>query len=309
MSTKKKARHATPPTPAQQRARFPRIEAARAGRTLTEAATEPTHAAVEATLDAAPAEGAAERHVPVPIPAEPMADAAAAAAVMVADGQADAAAPAEAATALSAPAGDAVAVAAEPVGHAVAPELLAEAVAAGAISESSPAGASAEPGAGAAGPDAVAEAPAAQASTDSPAAEVTAEPVSTAALGIVPAPEATMPAFAPTESAAAVPQATCSGTDGHGSRAAQPTSSAGHGPAGKRSALDAAVQLLGEARRPMACPEMIATMAARGYWTSLAGKTPAATLYSAIQREINTKGERARFTKAGRGQFALAPTR
>jgi hypothetical protein len=68
--------------------------------------------------------------------------------------------------------------------------------------------------------------------------------------------------------------------------------------------VDAAAKVLGEAGRPMGCKEMIAAMAAKGYCTSPAGRTPPATLYSAIQREINTKGERGRFIKAARGQFA-----
>jgi hypothetical protein len=50
--------------------------------------------------------------------------------------------------------------------------------------------------------------------------------------------------------------------------------------------------------------EMIAAMTAKGYWTSPAGKTPAATLYAAILREITTKGADARFTKTDRGKFA-----
>jgi hypothetical protein len=56
----------------------------------------------------------------------------------------------------------------------------------------------------------------------------------------------------------------------------------------------------------MTCPEMIAAMAAGRYWASPAGRTPAATLYSALLREITTKGPHARFRKAGRGLFALA---
>src|SRR5262249_6707452 len=55
----------------------------------------------------------------------------------------------------------------------------------------------------------------------------------------------------------------------------------------KPSALDAAVRVLEEAGQPMTCPEMIEQMAAKGYWTSPGGATPAATLYSAILREIN----------------------
>jgi hypothetical protein len=35
-----------------------------------------------------------------------------------------------------------------------------------------------------------------------------------------------------------------------------------------------------------------------------ASQTPAATLYSAILREINTKGQEARFQKTERGKFA-----
>jgi hypothetical protein len=38
--------------------------------------------------------------------------------------------------------------------------------------------------------------------------------------------------------------------------------------ADKLSALDAAVKVLGETGRPMNCPELIAAMAARGYWAS-----------------------------------------
>ena len=45
-------------------------------------------------------------------------------------------------------------------------------------------------------------------------------------------------------------------------------------------------------------------MAGKGYGTSPGGKTPAATLYSAMLREIATKGDQARFTKTGRGHFA-----
>jgi hypothetical protein len=50
-------------------------------------------------------------------------------------------------------------------------------------------------------------------------------------------------------------------------------------------------------------------MAAKGYWHSPKGRTPAATLYSALLRELHTKGEQARFVKVGRGQFALRATR
>jgi len=72
----------------------------------------------------------------------------------------------------------------------------------------------------------------------------------------------------------------------------------------KLSALDAAAKVLGEAGVPMNCKEMIEAMAAKGYWTSPGGKTPHATLYAAILREISAKGKEARFAKTERGKFA-----
>jgi hypothetical protein len=54
----------------------------------------------------------------------------------------------------------------------------------------------------------------------------------------------------------------------------------------------------------MTCQEMIEAMAAKGYWTSPGGKTPSGTLYSAILRETQTKGEASRFMKTERGKFA-----
>ena len=74
----------------------------------------------------------------------------------------------------------------------------------------------------------------------------------------------------------------------------------------KLSALEAAVRVLGETKQPMTCPELIAAMAAKGYWTSPGGKTPAATLYSSILRELQNKGKEARFKKTERGKFARA---
>ena len=72
----------------------------------------------------------------------------------------------------------------------------------------------------------------------------------------------------------------------------------------KLSALDAAAQVLAESGQPMNTREMIETLAAKKLWTSPGGKTPHATLYSAILREINEKGKDARFTKTERGKFA-----
>ena len=73
----------------------------------------------------------------------------------------------------------------------------------------------------------------------------------------------------------------------------------------KLSAIDAAARVLGEADQPMNCQDMIKAMAEKGYWTSPGGKTPAATLYSAILREVQTKGNDARFKKTERGKFTV----
>jgi hypothetical protein len=72
------------------------------------------------------------------------------------------------------------------------------------------------------------------------------------------------------------------------------------------SALDAAAEVLRKAGKPMRSQEMIAAMAGQGLWTSPAGKTPHATLYAAILREIGDKGGQARFRKADRGLFEYA---
>jgi hypothetical protein len=74
----------------------------------------------------------------------------------------------------------------------------------------------------------------------------------------------------------------------------------------KLSALAAAARVLSEAKKPMSCPELIEAMAARAYWTSPNGKTPAATLAAALQREIVVKKDQARFQKTGPGRYALA---
>jgi hypothetical protein len=73
----------------------------------------------------------------------------------------------------------------------------------------------------------------------------------------------------------------------------------------KLSAIDAAAKVLGESKEPMNTKEMVEAMSAKKYWTSPGGKTPHATLYSAILREIQKKGDDARFQKAERGRFTL----
>ena len=71
----------------------------------------------------------------------------------------------------------------------------------------------------------------------------------------------------------------------------------------KLSQIAAAALVLAEAPEPMGAKEMVEAMVTRGLWTSPGGKTPEATLYAAIMREINAKGTEARFAKADRGKF------
>ena len=73
----------------------------------------------------------------------------------------------------------------------------------------------------------------------------------------------------------------------------------------KLSAMSAAAKVLADTKEPMACKELIEAMEKKGLWTSPGGKTPHATLYSAILREINAKGKEARFKKTDRGHFAI----
>jgi hypothetical protein len=68
------------------------------------------------------------------------------------------------------------------------------------------------------------------------------------------------------------------------------------------SALAAAHKILCEATEPLNVQQMIEAMTTKGYWTSPGGKTPHATLYSAILREL-AKGEASRFVKTDRGRF------
>ena len=71
------------------------------------------------------------------------------------------------------------------------------------------------------------------------------------------------------------------------------------------SALDAAAQVLAKAEKPMGAQELIAAMAEQGLWKSPAGKTPHATLYAAMLREVAAKGSASRFSKVDRGLFEL----
>lgn len=74
----------------------------------------------------------------------------------------------------------------------------------------------------------------------------------------------------------------------------------------KMSALDAAAKVLEDAGEAMGCKVLITKMEEKNLWKSPGGKTPWATLYSAMMREINTS-ETPRFVKVDRGQFEFNP--
>ena len=88
-------------------------------------------------------------------------------------------------------------------------------------------------------------------------------------------------------------------------RAAEPKKATPDRVTKKMSAIDAAAKVLGEAGAAMNCQEMIKAMGEKGYWTSPGGKTPHATLNSVILRELQNKGNDARFKKMERGKFSL----
>jgi hypothetical protein len=70
------------------------------------------------------------------------------------------------------------------------------------------------------------------------------------------------------------------------------------------SCVAAALKVLGESSEPMNAQELITAMEAKGYWTSPGGKTPHATLYSAILRDL-AKGDDSKFVKTERGRFTV----
>src|SRR5262249_8252345 len=130
-------------------------------------------------------------------------------------------------------------------------------------------------------PAVVGETPAAQAATEPPAVEWAATEATA---------EGTTPDAAGPEPTGAAPEAPGQGTKGRTPRATKAKGGGDGGKAQRLSALGAAARVLAEAGRAMTCPELIAAMAARGYWSSPAGQTPAATLYSALLREVTKKG-------------------
>ncbi len=72
----------------------------------------------------------------------------------------------------------------------------------------------------------------------------------------------------------------------------------------KMSGLDAAAKVLADAKAPMNINAVVEIVLAKGMWKT-GGKTPAATIYAAIIREIADKKGESRFKKTGRGLFAF----
>jgi len=68
------------------------------------------------------------------------------------------------------------------------------------------------------------------------------------------------------------------------------------------SGLDAAAKVLSEAEMPLNAKMIVERILAKGLWKT-GGKTPSATIYAAMIREIAAKGDKARFKKTDRGLF------
>lgn len=73
----------------------------------------------------------------------------------------------------------------------------------------------------------------------------------------------------------------------------------------RTSGLDAAAQVLARSKEPLTCKEIVDIAIEQKLW-SPGGKTPHATIYIAIIREIANKGSESRFRKADRGKFERA---
>lgn len=83
--------------------------------------------------------------------------------------------------------------------------------------------------------------------------------------------------------------------------AAKPTNETAGGEK-KLSCVKAALQVLESSGEPMNAQEMITAMVEQDLWESPGGKTPHATLYSAILRDLK-RGDKSRFVKTERGRF------
>ena len=75
------------------------------------------------------------------------------------------------------------------------------------------------------------------------------------------------------------------------------------------SAINAAHRVLVEIGTPLNVRQIAEAAIERGYCPNLKGKTPQATISSALQRDITRKGSASRFYKAGKGQYAAVECR
>ena len=90
-----------------------------------------------------------------------------------------------------------------------------------------------------------------------------------------------------------------------GERAISQSAKKPKGETKKLSLIDAAAQVLARSDEPMNTKQMVDQVVAEGLWSSPAGKTPQATLYSSILRELKNKGDESRFEKVERGKFRI----
>lgn len=74
------------------------------------------------------------------------------------------------------------------------------------------------------------------------------------------------------------------------------------------SGLGAALTVLQASKQPMKVGDLAEVAIKKGLW-SPKGKTPEATLASALYREIKDKGKQSRFKKAGPGLYAASTSK
>lgn len=89
-----------------------------------------------------------------------------------------------------------------------------------------------------------------------------------------------------------------------GSKQSRNVSKARAGRKGAPSQITVAAQILERNQKAMGSKELTEMMIEKGLWKKGKGKTPEATLNSAIIREIRDKGKESRFKKVGPGLFA-----
>jgi len=131
--------------------------------------------------------------------------------------------------------------------------------------------------------------------------------VTEANLARIEATENGQPPEGPTDGAVPVDAAMPKPKKGKGAKPAKQPKPKKRKPAKARkpSLMDHAIAVLKKHGKPMNCKEIVDVVLKAGEWKT-DGKTPSATLYSAIIREIATKKKESRFVKAERGKFELA---